>query len=125
MKRRNLIFCFVVIFTAGMAVGGALSLHLTRDFFLRPPDPQEMEARMLSHLRSELDLSDEQLALIRPTIAKTAGEVAFYHRTAFRKIGEIMRAGDEDIKKLLNAEQTERFDKMQQRRPRLPDALKE
>jgi len=117
MKRWKIILSFVVVFAAGVAVGGAISLHFARDFFLSPPEHNQMAEKIMKHLQSELTLTAEQADKIRPIVVQTTAEAAAYQHEVFGRMGEIFEKSDREVSAHLSPEQQVRFKKMQERRP--------
>jgi len=121
MKRWKIILSFVVVFAAGVAVGGAISLHFARDFFLSPPEPNQMAGSIMKHLQSELNLTAEQVEKIKPIVIETTREAAAYQHEVLGRIGEIFEKSDREIGAHLSPEQQARFKKIQERRPHPKD----
>lgn len=118
MRHWKIILSFFVVFLAGALVGGALTVHLAHEHFLRPPKASEVSERMMHELQTELKLTPEQVEKIKPIVVKSTAEAEMYHRQIFTRFQEIFSQTDEAIEVQLSDEQKATFEKLKARRPK-------
>ena len=100
-----------LIFFAGFATGLFLApvlMHM-HNF---PPVPHEMTQHMLSHLQSELQLTDQQLAQIKPLVEKTAGDLETIHHETMKRVWARLEETHTQIAVFLTPEQKDKLSKM-------------
>ena len=102
----------VLIFVAG-AITGALVAPMIGRSFMRLPDSQQMSRHMLAHLQSGLDLSDEQMAKIRPVIEKTCADMETIHHETTKRAQDRIAETNAKIATFLTPEQNVKFEKME------------
>jgi hypothetical protein len=111
------LFCFG-IFASGIVVGGIGVRH----FF--PPAPRPMPVmegfgpKILRRLTLQLELSDAQLARIRPIIEKNVAELQTLRRDSIHRSTELLEAMNADVAAQLTPAQQVKFTlfKLQQRK---------
>ena len=104
-----------LIFVAGLFVGAIGSPFLLRTF-LRPPLPSEMSRHLLTRLQSQLALSPEQTAQIKPLIEQTATELHAIRLTTTKQVSYRLEETNAKIATFLTLEQKTKFEKMQEER---------
>lgn len=124
MRRWKIILSFVLVFLTGALVGGALTVHLAHEHFLKPPKASEMTERLMREFQSELKLTPEQVEKIRPIVAQSTSEAEAYHQQTFARFQEIFDQADEAIRSQLSDEQKALFEKFKARHPKPPEADK-
>ena len=102
----------VLIFLAG-AMTGALVAPMIGRSFMRLPDSQQMSRHMLARLQSGLDLTDEQMAKIRPVIEKTCADMETIHRETTKRAQDRIAETNAKIATFLTPEQKVKFEKME------------
>ena len=103
----------VCIFGAG-ALTGALIAPMIGRSFMRPPDPQQMSRQMLAHLRSGLDLTDEQTAKIKPLIEHTCFDMGTIHRETTQRVLNRIAETNAKVSAFLTPAQKAKFKKMEE-----------
>jgi hypothetical protein len=121
MKRWKIVLSFVAVFLAGALVGGAVTLRLAHEHFFKPPQPADMVAHIMKELRSELELTPEQVEKIQPIVEKSTAEAEENRRQIFQRLHAIFEASDEAIKAQLTSVQVTKFEQLKARRPKPPE----
>ena len=116
MKHWKIILSFVAIFLAGSVTGGVIGFHLSHRMLFSPPKPEEMSARMLARLKSDLDLSPEQEANAAVLLAGTSQLMPTTHAEMRNRMDSIMTASEADIAVLLTPEQQKKFERFTEKR---------
>jgi len=111
-RATRIVLYATLIFLAG-AITGALVAPMTGRHFMRLPDSQQMSHHMLAYLRSGLDLTDEQVANIRPLIEKTCSDMETIHRQTTRRAMDRIAETNAKIAVFLTPEQKAKFEKME------------
>ena len=114
----KLIAGFILVFAAGgisgAFVGGLYSRHLFFEFHR----PEQIGARMKERLRTELNLTPEQLAKISPIIDKTAAQLRDIRRETARRVHETMAEAHQQMATSLTEEQRQKLQQIQERHRR-------
>lgn len=121
MKRWKIVLSFVAVFLAGALVGGAVTLRLAHEHFFRPPRPADMVAHIIKELRTELELTPEQVEKIQPIVEKSTAEAEQYRHQIFQRLQTIFDASDDAIKAQLTNAQITKFEQLKARRPKPPE----
>jgi len=121
MKRWKIVLSFVTIFLAGALVGGALTLRFAHEHFFKPPRAGEMAEHIVTELRTELKLSPDQVAKIKPIVENSTSQAETYHREVFQRLQAIFDASDDAIKAQLTSEQVTKFEQLKARRRKPPE----
>jgi len=100
-----------LIFLAGLATGVFLAPALRYTHFY-PRAPHEMTQHMLSHLQSELQLTDPQLAQIKPLVERTGADLETIHRETMNRVWARLEETHKQIAAFLTPEQKARLNKM-------------
>jgi len=111
-RATRIVLYAALIFLAG-AITGALVAPMIGRSFMRLPDSQQMSRHMLDHLRSGLNLTDEQMAKIRPLIEKTCADMETIHRETTRRAMDRIAETNAKIAAFLTPEQKAKFEKME------------
>src|SRR5437763_17038616 len=113
----KLIAGFFLVFVAGGVTGAAVGGLYARHHFFALHHPERIGARMKERLRSQLNLTPEQVTKISPIIDKTAVQLREIRRETGRRVHQSMAEAhqqiaanltDEQRKKLLHIEQQHR-----------------
>jgi len=86
----KLIAGFLLVFIAGGMTGAFFGAAYARHLFFEFHQPGLMGIRMRDRLRTELNLTPEQVAKISPIIDKTATQLAEIRRDTGRRVHEVM-----------------------------------
>lgn len=118
-KTWKVVLVFAAIFLVGSACGVLVGLRIGR----KPPQPkivpkaqvqtlEQFSRSQISSIAKRLKLSDEQREQIKPFIQRASDELIAQRRRSFRETVDIMERMNNDIEKILTAEQFENFTDM-------------
>lgn len=100
---------FLLVFIAG-AVTGALAWNShARHMFLGPPRSGALAQRLAEHWRSELGLTPEQYAKLRPVMDRTASQLETIRIETARRVRQMMTEAQEQMAADLTPEQRAKF----------------
>jgi Spy/CpxP family protein refolding chaperone len=102
----------ILIFLAG-AITGVLVAPMIGRSFMRLPDSHQMSLHMMAHLRSGLDLTDEQTAKIRPLVENTCADMQTIHHETMQRVMDRVADTNAKISTFLTPEQQVKFKKME------------
>ncbi len=77
--------------------------------------------RLHSRLRTELKLTPDQVAKIKPIVENSTSQAETYHREVFQRLQAIFDASDDAIKAQLTSEQVTKFEQLKARRRKPPE----
>jgi sugar-specific transcriptional regulator TrmB len=115
LKPRAVIY-LVAIFIAGMLAGGAVGYSYGKRQPFFPRQPEEMAAKIKTHLQSRLKLMPEQMEKIGPIVEQTTQEIYRTHGDSMRQVGELVKKSNERIAQVLTLEQQQELKAMEQER---------
>ena len=110
-SRGRAIVLIMLVFVVGAAFGFALTRALTDDS-LSSKRRRPATARIVKWLDKELDLSASQRQSVTLIVGKTLAEMREVRRAYRPKVSEIEERAKANIRELLTAEQTERFNRL-------------
>ena len=87
-----------------------------------PSTAAKMTERMMSMLKTDLDLRPDQEEKIKPVVARTTEQTLGFHRELSARIQAAIDSSDLEIEACLDPNQKERFEKLRAKRPRLSNA---
>lgn len=118
LTRNKIILYLAVIFVAGGVTGAVISWGEARQKMFGPPSPREICAHFRDRLKSELDLTPEQVRQLPPLLEKRAKQMEEAHRQAVRQIEELVRASNVEIADALklSPEQRAKLEEMEKKR---------
>src|ERR1700746_2653949 len=93
----KLIAGFLLVFIAGGMTGAFFGAAYARHLFFEFHQPGVMGIRMRDRLRTELNLTPEQVAKISPIIDKTAAQLREIRRDTARGVRETIAEGHTQI----------------------------
>jgi Spy/CpxP family protein refolding chaperone len=114
----KLIAGFLLVFVAGGISGAFLGGLYSRHLFFEFHRPEQIGARMKERLRTELNLTPEQLAKISPIIDKTAAQLRDIRRETARRVHETMAEAHQQMATSLTEEQRQKLQQIQERHRR-------
>jgi Spy/CpxP family protein refolding chaperone len=114
----KLIAGFILVFVAGGITGAFVGGSYARHHFLAFHRPELIGARMKERLRSELNLTPEQIAKISPIIDKTAAQLRDIRRDTARRVHETMAEAHRQMAVNLTDEQRQKLQQIQERHRR-------
>lgn len=104
------------IFVAGLLAGGFMGFGFGRRASVRPPSPRIMSAHILNLLKSELKLTDDQMARITPLVEQTSAEIRAIHESSGKSVLALIHKCDQQIGTFLDDEQKKKLAQMQKQR---------
>jgi Spy/CpxP family protein refolding chaperone len=113
----KLIAGFVLVFVAGIAAGIFFSASFAHTA-LFGPGRAHIRDRMRNRLRSELRLSDEQVAKISPVIDKAADQIDSIRTDTARHVRETFAEAHREIAADLTPEQRQKLQEIEERHRR-------
>jgi len=108
----KLIAGFLLVFVAGGITGAFVGGSYARHHFFELHRPERIGARMKEGLRTELNLTPEQVAKISPIIDKTASQLRDIRRDTGQRVHQIIVEAHRQMAANLTDEQRQ---KLQQR----------
>jgi Spy/CpxP family protein refolding chaperone len=105
----------LLIFAAGVLTGVLASPHLARAF-MRPPTPAEMSQHLLKRFQSELSITAEQTAQIKPLIEQTSSDLEAVRVSTSKQISTRIDENNSRIEEFLTPEQKIKFKQMEEER---------
>jgi Spy/CpxP family protein refolding chaperone len=115
----KLIAGFILVFVAGGISGAFLGGLYARHLFFGFHDPQQIGAHMKERLRTELNLTPEQVAKISPIIDKTAKQLRDIRRETARRVHETIAKAHQEMTADLTDEQRQKLQQIEERHRRL------
>jgi len=114
----KLIAGFMLVFVAGGITGAFVGGSYARHQFLAFHRPELIAGRMKERLRTELNLTPEQVAKISPIIDKTAAQLRDIRRNTARRVHETMAEAHGQMAVNLTDEQRQKLQQIQERHRR-------
>ena len=114
----KLIVGFILVFIAGAITGAFLGGLYARHLFFEFHQPALIGARMKERLRTELNLTPDQVAKVSPIIDKTAAELQKVRQDTGRRVHEIMTQAHQEMAANLTAEQRQKLQQIEERHRR-------
>ena len=114
----KLIAGFLLVFVAGGITGAFVGGTYARHHFFEIHHPERIGARMKERLRSELNLTPEQLAKISPIIDKTTVQLRDIRRDTGRRVHEVITDAHQQMFATLTDEQRQKLQEIENRHRR-------
>lgn len=114
----KLIAGFILVFVAGGISGAFLGGLYARHLFFGFHHPGQIGARMKERLRTELNLTPEQMAKISPIIDKTAAQLRDIRRDTGRRVHETIAESHRQMAANLTEEQRQKLQQIEERHRR-------
>src|SRR6266508_1899113 len=114
----KLIAGFILVFIAGGISGALLGGSYARHLFFEFHRPEQIGARMKERLRTELNLTPEQVAKISPIIDKTAAQLRDIRRETGRRVHETIAEAHRQMAANLTDEQRQKLQQIEERHRR-------
>jgi len=114
----KLVAGFLLVFVAGGITGAFVGGAYARHHFFEVHHPERIGARMKERLRTELNLTPEQLAKISPIIDKTAVQLRDIRRETGRRVHEILTDAHQQMAATLTEEQRQKLQQIEERHRR-------
>src|SRR6266702_6104403 len=114
----KLIGGFLLVFIAGGITGAFFGGLHARHLFFEFHHPELIAARMKERLRTELNLTPEQVAKISPIIDKTTLQLRDIRRDTARRVHETIAEAHRQMATNLTDEQRQKLQQIQERHRR-------
>ena len=114
----KLIVGFILVFIAGGVMGAFLGGLYARHLFFEFHQPALIGARMKERLRTELNLTPDQVAKVSPIIDKTAAQLQKVRQETGRRVHEIMTEAHQEMAANLTDEQRQKLQQIEERHRR-------
>src|SRR4030095_7429368 len=114
----KLIAGFLLVFMAGGATGVFVTMAIGHHFMFGLHPHGMVAAAMKKRLRSQLQLTDEQMTKIGPIVEKTGAQLEQIRGDTGKRVREIIGQSHREISQYLTPEQQERLKQMEQRQRR-------
>ena len=114
----KLIAGFILVFVAGGISGAFLGGLYARHLFFGFHRPELIGGRMKERLRTELNLTPEQVAKISPIIDKTTLQLRGIRRDTARHVHETIADAHKQMATILTDEQRQKLQQIQERHRR-------
>src|SRR5262249_20884161 len=111
----KLIAGFLLVFIAGGITGAFVGGSYARYHFFELHHPERIGGRMKERLRTELNLTPEQLAKISPILDKTTDHLGDFRRVSGRGVHEIIIDDHQQMAAQLTNEQKQKLTKIEER----------
>ena len=114
----KLIAGFLLVFVAGGITGAFVGGSYARYHFFELRHPERIGGAMKDRLRTELDLTPEQLAKISPIIDKTTSQLRDIRRDTGRRVRQIIAEAHGQMATQLTDEQRQKLKQIEERHRR-------
>jgi Spy/CpxP family protein refolding chaperone len=114
----KLIAGFILVFVAGGISGAFLGGLYARHLFFGFHRPELIGGRMKERLRTELNLTPEQVTKISPIIDKTAAQLRDIRRETGRRVHETIAESHRQMAANLTDEQRQKLQQIEERHRR-------
>jgi Spy/CpxP family protein refolding chaperone len=114
----KLIAGFLLVFVAGGITGAFVGGSYARHHFFELRHPERIGGRMKDRLRTELNLTPEQLANISPIIDKTTAQLRDIRRDTGRRVHQIIADAHGQMTGQLTDEQRQKLKQIEERHQR-------
>jgi Spy/CpxP family protein refolding chaperone len=111
----KLIAGFLLVFVAGGITGAFVGGSYARYHFFELHRPERIGGRMKERLRTELNLTPEQLAKISPIVDKTTTQLREIRRDTGRRVHEIIADAHHQMAAQLTDEQRQKLTQIEER----------
>ena len=114
--KNKIIVYLATIFLVGGITGGVLGWTGATHKILEPPSPKKMCEHTRDRLKSELNLTADQMRKIDPILEKRAEGMEAIHSRAIKEIEELIRVSNEEIVGRLDESQRAKFSELEKKR---------
>jgi Spy/CpxP family protein refolding chaperone len=114
----KLIAAFILVFVAGGISGAFLGGSYARYHFFAFHRPELIGGRMKERLRTQLNLTPDQLAKISPIIDKTTLQLRDIRRDTARRVHETIANSHKQMATILTEDQRQKLQQIQERHRR-------
>ncbi len=114
-KRKALTY-LIAIFLAGAACGTILGYVSGKHQAASPTRQKEICDRTLKKLQTRLDLSDEQVARIKPIVEQNSASMQTIQRESWQRVSDVVKRMNTQIAGHLSAEQKQKLEAMENQR---------
>jgi Spy/CpxP family protein refolding chaperone len=110
----KLIAGFLLVFVAGGITGAFVGASYVRHHFLELHSPERIGPQLKDRLRTELNLTPEQLAKISPIIDKTAAQLRDIRRDTGQRVHQVMTEAHQQMSANLTDEQRQKLQQIEE-----------
>ena len=114
----KLIAGFLLVFVAGGITGAFVGGSYARYHFFELHRPERIGGRMKERLRTELNLTPEQVARISPIVDKTTAQLREIRRDTGRRVHELIADAHHQMAAQFTDEQRQKLTQMEERHRR-------
>lgn len=114
----KLVTGFLLVFIAGGMTGALVWNSYARHSFLGPPHSGRLAHRMGERLRSQLELTPDQLAKVSPIIERTASKLETIRIETAGRVSETIKEDHEQLAPYLTPEQRAKLDAIEKKHRR-------
>jgi len=115
----KLIAGFLLVFVAGGLTGGFVAATTIRNYFFGAGHHAVAAQRMRERLKSELNLTPEQMTKIGPIIDKTAAQLQEIRMDTARRVRQTFDEAHRQVSANLTPEQQAKYEELRQRHHRM------
>ncbi len=110
LRHWKIIASLTAIFVAGAVTGSVLTYQIVRNVVRARTNPDQWSMHILQDYRTRLDLTDEQVEVIRPKMMMAGRELRLVRSDFSQQLQQILRQANAEIVKELTPEQREQFE---------------
>lgn len=114
--QRKALTYLIAIFLAGTACGTILGYASGKQRAALPTRQKEICDRTLKKLQTRLDLSDEQVARIKPIVEQNSASMQTIQRESWQRVSDVVKRMNSQIAGHLTAEQKQKLEAMEHQR---------
>lgn len=119
LTKNKIALYLAVIFMAGGITGTVIAWGSAKGKFSQPPSMDKVCTKMQDRLKSQLELTPDQLERIQPILDRTSQEMRAIHEKTMKEIDEAIQRSHAEIARELNPEQRRKLEALQQERREL------
>lgn len=116
ISKRKIVLYLLAIFAAGVLAGGVGGYSIARQENVSEVRPDELASRIKRQMRSKLNLSEEQMKRIEPSVQAVCGELRAIGHNSALETGRAFDRFNQRIAQFLSAEQEGELEKFQRER---------
>ena len=116
LTKTKAILYLAAIFLVGAAAGAVFTKAAARRHNFKPPTAEEMAVFVRAKLKTDLNLTADQVVKIDPIILQTCSNVTYIHQTAMNQTGAAIKKSHLAIAEFLTPEQKARLEQLERDR---------
>lgn len=114
-KRKALTY-LIAIFLVGTACGAIIGYSSGKQQAASPTKQKEICDRTLKKLQTRLDLSDEQVAQIKPIVEQNSATMQTIQRESWQRVSDVVKRMNTQIAGYLTTDQKQKLEAMENQR---------